>query len=62
MNIIDILNSRKGKVYSETVEVRKYLSEIIDDDSIVELNAFAFSRNEFYDEEPSEVLEDEFME
>ncbi len=51
MNIIDILNSRKGKIYLETAGVRKNLSQIIDDDSFVELNAFSFSKNEFYDEE-----------
>ncbi len=51
MNIIDTLNSRKGKLYLASSDVRKKISEIIDDDSFVELNTFAFSKNEFYSED-----------
>ncbi len=51
MNIIDTLNSRKEKFYAETADIRKKLSEIIDDSSFVELNAFTFGKNEFYNED-----------
>lgn len=51
MNIIDTLNSRKEKLYNESADIRKKLSEIIDDASFVELNAFTFGKNEFYDAE-----------
>lgn len=48
---IDLLNSRKSKLFKSTLDVRKTISEIIDTDSFVELNAFSFSKNEFLDEE-----------
>ena len=51
MNIIDTLNSRKEKLYNESADIRKKLSEIIDESSFVELNAFTFGKNEFYNEE-----------
>ncbi len=51
MNIIDTLNSRKEKLYLASSDIRKKLSEIIDGDSFVELNTFAFSKNEFYSED-----------
>ncbi len=51
MNIIDTLNSRKVKLYTASNEIRKKLSMIIDDSSFVEINAFAFSKNQFNEEE-----------
>ncbi len=51
MNIIDTLNSRKLKLHDASGDVRKKISEIIDDSSFVELGAFSFGKNEFYDEE-----------
>lgn len=50
MEKIDLLNTRKTKLYAESTELRKKLSEIIDDSSFVELNAYAFGKNEFYGE------------
>ena len=51
MNIIDVLNSRKSKLNDASADIRKKISEIIDDSSFVELGAFSFGKNEFYDEE-----------
>ncbi len=50
MEKIDLLNTRKTKLYAESTELRKKLFEIIDDSSFVELNAYAFGKNEFYSE------------
>ena len=51
MNKIDLLNARKTKLLAESSEIRNKLSEIIDDKSFVELNAYSFAKNEFYGDE-----------
>ncbi len=48
---IDLLHQRKAKLLNSTLEIRKTISEIIDSDSFIELNAFSFSKNEFLEEE-----------
>lgn len=55
MNIIDLLNKRKSRLYQETADVRKKLAEIIDDNSFVELNAYSFANNEFYSEDANSL-------
>ncbi len=51
MDIFDLLNKRKVELFKKSKEVRDYLSKIIDEDSFVELNAFSFGKNEFYNED-----------
>ncbi len=51
MDIIDLLNKRKVELFKNSADIRKNLSQIIDDDSFVELNAFSFGKNEFYNQD-----------
>lgn len=51
MDIFDLLNKRKVELFKSSSEVRNNLSKIIDDNSFVELNAFSFGKNEFYNED-----------
>ncbi len=55
MNKIDLLNERKSRLYQESADIRKSLSEIIDDNSFVELNAYSFANNEFYSEDANSL-------
>lgn len=50
MNIFDLLNARKTELYRASSEIRDKISQIIDDKSFVELNAYSFNVNEFYNE------------
>ena len=51
MDKFDLLKQRKVQIYKSSSEIRDKISQIIDDDSFVELNTFSFSKNEFYNEE-----------
>ncbi|MBQ9781828.1 MAG: hypothetical protein IJW26_01430, partial [Clostridia bacterium] len=51
MDIFDMLNANKTKLYEASLDVRKMISSIIDDNSFVELNAFSFGKNEFFEED-----------
>ena len=51
MDIFDLLNKRKVELFKNSQDIRNNLSKIVDDDSFVELNAFAFGKNEFYNED-----------
>lgn len=51
MNIIDVLNARKAKLFEASNDIRKKISEIIDENSFVELKAYSFAKNEFYNED-----------
>lgn len=51
MDIFELLNVRKAKLFEASDDVRKKLSEIIDEDSFVELGAYSFAKNEFYNED-----------
>lgn len=51
MDIIELLNARKAKLFEASEDVRKKLSEIIDENSFVELSAYSFAKNEFYNED-----------
>lgn len=49
MNNIDVLKTRKAEYLSKTALARKNLSSVIDEGSFVELNAFSFTKGDFYD-------------
>ncbi|MBR1867310.1 MAG: hypothetical protein IJ800_01875 [Clostridia bacterium] len=51
MNKIDLLNERRSKLLAVGEDIRKAISDIADENSFVELDAFSFSRNEFYGED-----------
>ena len=51
MDKIQLLQERKAKVLGAGKEIRADVSAIIDEGSFVELSAFSFSKNEFYNEE-----------
>ncbi len=51
MNKIDLLNERRSKLLNVGSEIRKNIAELTDENSFVELDAFSFSRNEFYGED-----------
>ena len=51
MDKIQLLQERKAKVLGAGKEIRAEISAIIDEGSFVELSAFSFSKNEFYNEE-----------
>jgi acetyl-CoA carboxylase carboxyltransferase component len=51
MDKIDLLNSRKTNIFLKSAEIRNAISQIIDDNSFVELNTFAFSKNELLNED-----------
>ncbi len=51
MDIFEKLNVNKAKLYEASTDVRKMISSIIDENSFVELNAFSFGKNEFYEED-----------
>lgn len=50
MDKIQLLQERKAKVVDAGKDIRADISAIIDEGSFVELSAFSFSKNEFYDE------------
>lgn len=51
MDKIQLLQERKAKIVETGKEVRSQIQAIADKDSFVELSAFSFSKNEFYNEE-----------
>ncbi len=51
MTIIDVLNARKAKLLEASNDIRKKISEIIDENSFVELKAYSFAKNEFFGED-----------
>ena len=51
MDKIQLLQERKAKIIEAGKEIRADIAAIIDEDSFVELSAFSFSKNEFYNEE-----------
>lgn len=51
MDIFEKLNVNKTKLYEASSDVRKMISSIIDENSFVELNAFSFGKNEFFEED-----------
>lgn len=51
MNKIDLLKTRREKLLQSGSEVRKQISLLTDESSFVELDAYSFSRNEFYGED-----------
>lgn len=51
MDIIELLNARKAKLFEASDDVRKKLNEVVDENSFVELSAYSFAKNEFYNED-----------
>ncbi len=51
MDKIQLLHSRKAKIVEVGKEIRSHIQAIADEESFVELSAFSFSKNEFYNEE-----------
>jgi propionyl-CoA carboxylase beta chain len=51
MDKIQLLQERKAKIAEAGKEVRKQINELVDENSFVELSAFSFSKNEFYEED-----------
>ncbi len=51
MDKIQLLQQRKNKILDAGKEIRADIQAIADEDSFVELSAFSFSKNEFYNEE-----------
>ena len=51
MNKIDLLRVRREKLLASGSDVRKQISALTDESSFVELDAYSFSRNEFYGED-----------
>lgn len=51
MDKIQLLQERKAKIAAASKSVRADIAALIDENSFVELSAFSFSKNEFYNEE-----------
>ena len=51
MDKLSSLTARRNELLSSGAEIRKKIAELIDDESFVESDSFAFSRNEFYGED-----------
>ncbi|MBQ8429190.1 MAG: hypothetical protein IJX30_03730 [Clostridia bacterium] len=51
MDKIRLLQERKEKIVQAGKEIRADIAKIVDEQSFVELSAFSFSKNEFYDQE-----------
>ena len=51
MDKIQLLQERKAKLAKAGEEVRAHIQAIADEESFVELSAFSFSKNDFYNEE-----------
>jgi acetyl-CoA carboxylase carboxyltransferase component len=50
MDKIQLLQARKTELYAASEEIREQISSLVDENSFVELSAFSFSKNEFYDQ------------
>ena len=51
MDKIQLLQERKAKIMAVGKEIRERINALVDEKSFVELSAFSFSKNEFYEEE-----------
>ncbi len=51
MDKIQLLQERKAKIMAAGKEIRERINALVDEKSFVELSAFSFSKNEFYEEE-----------
>ena len=51
MDKINLLRSRREKLLSSSSEIRNQISALVDEGSFVELDAYSFSHNDFYDED-----------
>ncbi|MBO6263454.1 MAG: hypothetical protein J6N93_04180, partial [Clostridia bacterium] len=51
MNKIELLKTRRTKLLGSGSEIRGKISEIVDENSFVELDSYSFSHNDFYDED-----------
>lgn len=51
MDKIQLLQERKAKILQSSKDIREDINALIDENSFVELSAFSFSKNEFYNEE-----------
>ncbi len=51
MDKIQLLQERKAKIVEASKEIRTRIDAIADEESFVELSAFSFSKNEFYNED-----------
>ena len=51
MDKIQLLQERKAKLLEASKSVREDIFTLIDENSFVELSAFSFSKNEFYNED-----------
>ncbi len=51
MDKIQLLQERKAKIVEASKGIREKISDLIDENSFVELSAFSFSKNEFYNED-----------
>ncbi len=51
MDKIQLLQERKAKIVEAGKEIRAHIQAIADEESFVELSAFSFSKNEFFNEE-----------
>ncbi len=51
MDKVQLLQERKAKIAKASQEIRSHIQAIADEESFVELSAFSFSKNEFYNEE-----------
>ena len=51
MDKIQLLQQRKAKIAETCKDIRARIDSLVDENSFVELSAFSFSKNEFYNEE-----------
>lgn len=51
MDKIELLKARRQQLLDSGKEIRKAISELVDEKSFVELDAYSFSHNDFYDED-----------
>lgn len=51
MDKIDLLRNRREKLLASGSEIRKQISALVDESSFIELDAYSFSHNDFYDED-----------
>lgn len=51
MNKIELLKKRRAELLEKGKEIRAKISQICDENSFVELDAYSFSKNDFYGEE-----------
>ena len=54
MDKINLLKSRRETLLANSKETREKISALIDNESLVELSSYSFSKNEFYSDEDKE--------